>query len=225
MHSLTNILIALPAYNEAQIIGSVISDIKALNFHNIIVINDGSTDHTSDVLKTLDIKELKLPINRGVGAAMKTAILYARINGFDQLLLMDSDGQHYPSDIQILYQKMITSKADMVIGSRFHQERSEIPTTRRIFNKIANWVTLLGNIKVDDSQSGFRLLNRKAIEKLDLELDDYAVCTEMIWKCKKEGLIISEAPIKVKYTKYSMSKGQNLFKGIKTGLSLIRKVK
>ncbi len=214
----------MPAYNEASVIASVIEEVRKEGYFHIVVINDGSSDDTSKILKEINVRELKMPINRGVGAAMRLGIIFARANGYQHLVFIDADGQHFPSDIEKLYDKMQETGVDLVIGSRFHKDQSSVPLIRRIYNKIANLLTLLGQTKVKDSQSGFRILNRRSIEKLELELDDYGICTEMIWKCRKNKLTMSETPISVRYTEYSLGKGQNFIKGVKTGYSLIKKI-
>ncbi len=217
-----DILIALPAFNEATVIHDVITDIKAHGYTNIMVVDDGSTDNTTDTIKDITKHNLRLCINCGVGAATRAAILATRALGYQYLIFIDADGQHYADDIDVVVNEMDKSKADMVIGSRFIARQKGIPKMRRFYNLIANVITNAGRFTVTDSQSGFRMLNRKAIENIHLEIDDYGVCTEMIWKCNVSKLNISEAPIKVRYTEYSMSKGQNFWKGVKTGISLMK---
>lgn len=214
----------MPAFNEASVISTVIERIKKCGYSNILVIDDGSSDTTHQVAVRSQIKALKFCLNRGVGAATQAAIYYARRNQLEYIVLIDADGQHFPEDIDLLVEHIEKHQADLVIGSRFLDQKSAIPATRKIFNAIANVLTFLGKSKVTDSQSGFRLLNKKAIERINLDLDDYGVCTEMIWKAEKAGLKIVEVPIRVIYTEYSMSKGQNLWKGIQTGIGLVRKL-
>lgn len=217
-------LIALPAYNESSVITNVIESLRAEEYSNIVVIDDGSMDNTAQVVRSLGVPLVRLPINRGVGAAFRAAIQYAQYHNAENLVLMDADGQHYPEDIKGLFYTLQNSNADIIIGSRFLDSNYEhIPFIRRVYNKIANWITYLGERNVTDSQSGFRILNQNAIQNLDLECDDYAVCSEMIWKAKRQGLQLKEAPIRVRYTEYSLSKGQNLWKGVKTMVSLVRK--
>ena len=214
----------MPSFNEATVLEEAINEIRAEGYKNILVVNDGSTDNTSTLLKRLNVQELKLVLNRGTGAATRAAIHYAKLNKIEYLVLLDADGQHLPSDIERLYLSHLKNSSDVVIGNRFHNNSSKVPMTRKFYNKIANLVTRLGNTKVNDSQSGFRLLNKKAINTLNLKIDDFGVCTEMIWRCQKEGLKLSETPISVRYTEYSMSKGQNLFSGFKTAISLLKKL-
>ena len=218
------ILLAIPAYNEAEVLESSIKEMQEEGYFNLLVVNDGSTDSTSEILHNMNIPEIKFVLNRGTGAATRASIYYALENNVDYLVLIDADGQHLPSDIKILFQCMQDNQCDVVIGNRFHENSDKIPWTRKFYNQIANIITRIGNTKVNDSQSGFRLLNKKAIQMLELEIDDFGVCTEMIWKCKSQNLTIAEAPISVRYTAYSMSKGQNFFQGIKTAFSLFKKL-
>lgn len=217
-------LVVLPAYNEATVIKDVLLDLKQHGYHKILVINDGSTDNTAEVVKEQQVDIITLPINCGVGAAFRAGLLFARRNNVDQLVFMDADGQHYPSDIKVLMDCAQENKANIVLGSRFIADQgSDIPRRRVFYNKLANWLTHFGQSDLTDSQTGFRLLDKEAINRLELECSDYAVCSEMIWKAKKANLSMAEAAIKVKYTDYSMSKGQNFWKGIRTGYSLISK--
>ncbi len=216
--------IFLPAFNEATIIGNVIKRIKKSGYSNIVVIDDGSSDNTSLVAKNEDVFVISLCVNRGVGAAIKTGILFAKKHEIEKIVFLDADEQHYPEDISKLIIEMQQQNSDIVIGSRFMDKASYIPYTRIIFNKIANLFTHFGKTRVTDSQSGFRLLNKKAITSLELELDGFSTCTEMVWKCNKLNLKLTETPIRVKYTKYSQSKGQSLWKGVQTAFHLIKNI-
>lgn len=216
------IWIFLPAYNEATVIREVLNGIKSFGYHNIVVIDDGSTDDTKKYAKEEQVTTLHLCLNRGVGAATRSAILFAKRKNIEYMAFMDADGQHYASDIDKLVTEMHQQKADIVIGSRFLEKESKIPFSRIIYNKIANLFTYFGKSRITDSQSGFRLLNKMAINKLDLELDEYGICTEIVWKANSMKLKLAETPIRVRYTEHSKSKGQNLWKGIQTAYYLIK---
>ena len=216
------IWIFLPAFNEATIIKNVIKDIKTIGYQNIVVINDGSTDKTVEIAKKEKVKVISLSINQGVGVAIRTGIAFAKRKNFEIIVFLDADGQHHPQDIDNLVHAMNNQNADVVIGSRFINKKSNIPKSRIVFNKIANIFTHFGKATVTDSQSGFRLLTKKAINSLNLELDGYGTCTEMVWEVNKYHLKLVETPINVNYTTYSKSKGQNLWKGIQTAFYLIK---
>lgn len=217
-----NIWIFLPAFNEATVIREVIKSLKSCGYTNIVVVDDGSTDNTHKFAQEEGAKVLRLCLNRGVGAATRAAILFAKRKNIEFMALMDADGQHYPSEIEKLTNELQKQQADIVIGSRFLEKKSKIPFSRVIYNRIANMFTYFGKSTVTDSQSGFRLLNKVAIHHLNLELDEYGICTEMVWKANALKIKIVETPIKVQYTKYSQSKGQSLWKGIQTAYNLIK---
>lgn len=218
----SDIVVLLPAFNEAQVIGNVLSDIKEEGYDNICVIDDGSSDNTKDIAMSHGAIVIQHPINRGAGAAIQTGIEYVKMVNGQYLLCMDSDGQHSPDDIEVLLSKMIESNADIVIGNRFESNTNEIPERRKLYNSIANIFTnIFCKNNYPDSQSGFRLLNRKAIKSINLGSRGFGFCSEMIIKGEKLKLKIEQAPIKVIYTKYSMSKGQNFLEGVRTAKDIL----
>jgi len=220
-----NILIILPAYNEASVIAEVIKAIKNEGFSSICIVDDGSQDTTAQIATNAGATVISHPINRGAGAAAQTGITYANENGFQYCVLMDSDGQHLPQDITNMYTAMTNNQSDIVIGNRFIDKSNEVPTHRRFYNRIANVVTnVFCKKSYSDTQSGFRLLNRQAIERLNLKNRGFGFCSEMIIYAEKAGLKISETPIQVLYTPYSMSKGQNLEEGVRTARSIFWRV-
>ena len=222
---LSELHIALPAYNESSVIKHVIQELYDHGFNNIIVVNDGSSDETLSVASNMGVTVLSHILNRGAGAASQTAIDFAKKQDIQYLLLMDADGQHHTSDILSLFKAIYKSEYDIVIGNRFDLSVNDIPKTRIFFNQIANRLTnFFCKKSYSDSQSGFRVLNRKAIEKLDLKVDGYGFCSEMIIVGENIGLNIGEEPIKVSYTEYSMNKGQSFTNGISTAFNFMWRI-
>ncbi len=221
----SDILVILPAFNEAPMIGTVLSRLRFIGYTNVCVVDDGSSDMTGREALKYGAILLTHPINRGAGAAIQTGISYAKNNGFQHAVLMDSDGQHLPVDIERLCYSMQQTKADIVIGNRFSSRDNDIPDHRIVYNYIANVFTnIFCRKKYLDTQSGFRLLNRKAIEKMQIKNRGFGFCSEMIIYSERAGLVIKETPIQVLYTKYSMNKGQNLKEGIRTARSILWRV-
>lgn len=221
------ILIMLPAYNEAKVIGNVIKEIKQEGFKDILIIDDASKDNTSTIASKAGAKVLIHPINRGgPGAPTMTGIIYARRNNYDHVVIMDSDGQHSPKDIKKLLQ--YSNKYDVIIGSRLKGDISNMPTSRKLVNFIGSFVTwFFFGLFVWDSQSGFKVLNKKAIEKINITYDTYEFCSEMIGEIKSHHLSYIEVPIKVIYTHHSLNKqdtGQSFWNGFRMGIKfLLRK--
>lgn len=225
MNSRGKTLVALPAYNEANVIQDVLGKLLKLNKVDIIVIDDGSSDKTRAIVHQLGVKTISHACNRGAGAASQTAIEYARNKYFTTLILMDADNQHHISDIERLAKAINDDVADILIGNRFGSINNEVPISRIIFNKIANRMTNLFCTGVyQDTQSGFRALNKKAIDKLNLKVDGFGFCSEMIIVGEQLNLRIHEIPIHVDYTDYSLSKGQSFGKGIVTAFQFIWRI-
>lgn len=206
-------------------VGEVVRRVRGCGFDQVLVVNDGSTDDTAEAACRAGARVLSHPINRGAGAVSQTGILYARRNGIRYLVQMDADGQHHPEDLVRLLDRMSRGDCDIVIGSRFMEANKEIPMVRVVYNQISNvftnwfcrrWYT--------DTQSGFRMLNRQAIERLELHIDGFGYCSEMIIQAEERDLRVEEEPISVSYTAYSMSKGQDLHTGIITALNLLWKL-
>ncbi|MEM1319730.1 MAG: glycosyltransferase family 2 protein [Bacteroidota bacterium] len=222
MIPLHDIWVVLPAYNEETVICKVIETIQTCGFRRIIVIDDGSEDQTASKAESCGAMVVQHLVNRGAGASTQTGIELARMKGCQYLAFMDADGQHDPADLLKLWEKMEATQCDIVIGSRFLQTSGKIPVTRIIFNGIANTLTnVFCKGRYTDTQSGLRLLNRKAIEKLELEIDGFGYCSEMLIVAEQEQLKIEEAASTVRYSAYSISKGQDFQIGITTALNFI----
>lgn len=194
-------LAIVPAYNEEKNIGDVIKEIqKEVPEYEILVINDGSTDKTSEMVREFkSVNIVDLPINLGIGGAVQTGFIYCWEKNYDICVQVDADGQHKPSEIKKIEEPIIKDEADMVIGSRFVGE-SSFKTTffRRMGIKIfyfANRI-FLGE-KIKDSTSGFRAYNRRAIEILRKYYPDDYPEPEAIFILKKRGLRIKEVGVEM----------------------------
>ncbi|MFA4669675.1 glycosyltransferase family 2 protein [Pyrococcus kukulkanii] len=192
-------LIIIPAYNEELTIGSVVT--LAKKYGDVLVVDDGSIDRTSDIAKKAGAITLRHEANKGKGQALKTGFRYALENNYDAVVCLDADGQHDPDEIPLLLKPILNGEADMVIGSRYlNGAHKNIPLYRRLGLWVLNKTTALASgAKITDSQSGFRALNRKALENLELSADGYHVESEMIHKLSEKGLRIVEVPINVRY--------------------------
>jgi len=215
------IFIAIPAYNEGKAISKVIKSIKKEGYKNIVIADDCSKDNTYNEAKKAGAVVLRHFINRGAGAATKTAIDYALLNRAYIIITMDSDGQHDPKDIKNLIKPILDKKADVVIGSRLLNPKG-MPWYRRFFNFGGNVVTfVLFGLWVTDTQSGFKAFTKEAAKKIQIKMDRFEFCSEIIGEIKKNKLRVAEIPIKVIYNEYSLSKGQNFMNGLKMIVKLI----
>ncbi len=175
------IAIIVPAYNEEKSISSVVDDINSVAKENnlnitAIVVNDCSTDTTSEVISKLNCVKLNLPINLGIGGAVQTGFKYAFKNGYDYAIQIDGDGQHPANEIPKLVNLCVENNMDVVIGSRFiNKEGFQSSAIRRFGINYFKWLNrLLVGETINDSTSGYRLLNRKAMEIVyDYYPDEY----------------------------------------------------
>lgn len=156
-------VIIIPAYNESDTIGDVVGRIEAERLGlDIVVVDDGSTDRTRDVLRRLPVITISHPINLGYGAAVQTGMLYAARENYDFLVMMDGDGQHVPGEIRKLLDGL-DAGADIAIGSRFLSGSGgyRIPAFRRFAIRFFSLLAkTLGGVDIRDVTSGFQAMQR-----------------------------------------------------------------
>jgi glycosyltransferase involved in cell wall biosynthesis len=193
------IVVGIPAYNEQKNIASIIIKLKK-NVDQIIVCDDGSSDDTAIIAKELGAIVIQHEKNRGYGAAIKSIFLKAKEMKVDILITFDADGQHRIKDMKNIIEPIQKNEADIVIGSRFLNEKSNIPKYRKIGIKTITKITnkTIGQ-KLSDSQSGFRGYSKKAISDITPVETGMGISTEILIKGSKNNLRIQEVPIIVLY--------------------------
>ena len=211
------IIVAMPAYNEARYIGSVI--LKARQYADeVIVIDDGSSDDTVKVAGLAGATVVQHKENQGYGAAIQSILAQARARNPDILVLLDADSQHDPEEISLLT-KAISDGYDLAIGSR-KLRRDDIPAYRQAGQKVISYFTrILSGSKLADTESGFRAFSRKAIAVLEPKEKGMAVSAETVSLATAKGLKIAEVPISAIYTK----DGSTL-NPVKHGLGVLNRV-
>ena len=189
-------LIIIPAFNESENILQTVKNIQeeAPEF-DYVVINDHSRDDTLDILIENHFNYVDLPVNLGIGGAVQTGYKYALENGYDEAVQVDADGQHDVAYLKNLVTKMETDNADMVIGSRFINNKGFQSTfMRRIgityFTKL---IHLLTGKTITDPTSGFRLANRKVIEYFSVNYPrDYPEPESIVYLLKQNMKVVEE---------------------------------
>lgn len=202
----------IPAYNEADNIGTVIAKLKSY-VDEIIVVDDSSHDNTYEIARLAGAVVVRHIINRGQGAALRTGTQLALDRGADIIVHFDADDQFQAEDIPDMLTPLRNGLADAVLGSRFLTKKSDLPKMKQyIIMPLARFINrLLFNIKLSDPQSGFRALSRASAQKLKIENDGMAHCTEIIYKLFKNGDRVVEVPITVIYHEF----GQKFSGGFK----------
>lgn len=161
------IVIVIPTYNNGKTLAGVLHDVR-LYSQDIIVINDGSTDETGDILQQeANLTILTHPANRGKGTALKHGLCRAKELGFRYAITLDSDGQHFASDIPLFVEAIEKEPDTLLVGAR-NLTSDNMPGKNTFANKFSNfWFTLETGIKLTDTQSGYRLypLQRMSVNK------------------------------------------------------------
>lgn len=221
------IFVVIPAFNEAMGVGPVVMELHE-RYKNVILVDDGSTDATMENAQQAGAVVLRHMVNRGQGAALQTGITYALSRGANCIVTFDADGQHRVEDIERLVEPIRRGECDVVLGSRFLDvpadscgegaltqtlltEKSEaMPTGRRFMLRAAVLFTRVVNrMNLTDTHNGLRAFSRRAAEQIDLHLDRMAHASELLDQIRESGLPYCEVPVRVRYTDYSLAKGQS----------------
>lgn len=224
-------LVAIPAYNEEETIRDV-AETASAHSEEIVVIDDGSEDNTIRQAWRADVQIVAHTENRGYGSSLQTAFEVADSRGAENLVILDGDGQHDPSDVPDVVQTLEETDANVVIGSRFVGDSSgNIPLYRRfglfVINTLSN--ISMGNLDraswIQDTQSGFRAYDRDAIEHLSATEtigDDMGASLDILYQLSEADHTIAEHPIVVDYDVPSGSSQNPVTHGLGLLLTILR---
>lgn len=216
------IWILVPCFNESKVINQTISELSKY-FQNILVVDDGSTDNTTNLLKSLNATVLQHPINLGQGAAVSSGFEFiSRIDNSKAVITFDADGQHSVNDAVTFANEILSSSEDIIFGSRFIHHEKNVPFIKRLVLKI---VTKISNVilkmNLSDTHNGLKAIKIDALDKIKLKTSNYAFESELLAKVSKLGLSYRELPSDIIYTEYSKTKGQSLRNGMRILESLV----
>jgi glycosyltransferase involved in cell wall biosynthesis len=219
-----NIFVVLPAFNEAPIMGTVLQEVfLTVPKDHVLVIDDGSTDGTGIIAERMGVLTLRHLINCGQGAALVTGLQVALGLGADIVVSFDADGQHRAADIPELVAPILHGEADVVLGSRFLRHKPEgMETTRYLVLKLgAVFTRMVSGINVSDPHNGFRAFSRYAARTIQIKQDRMAHASEILHEISRHRLVYVERPVKVRYTEYSLAKGQRSTAALKIGVKFL----
>ena len=195
--------IVVPTFNNDQSLAGVIQDLLSYT-HNIIIVNDGSTDNTDQILKEHpQLEILTFEQNRGKGSALREGFQLAEKLGFEYAISIDSDGQHYPDDLAVflneLESKTPSGPEILLVGDR-NMGQDGIPGKSSTGNKFSNfWYLAVTGINLSDTQSGYRLYPLKIINPIKIYTRKFEYEIEIIVKAAWRGVDVRNIPIKVLY--------------------------
>jgi glycosyltransferase involved in cell wall biosynthesis len=205
-------LAALPVYNEVGYVNDVLDKVR-LHASDILVVDDGSSDGTSDLLfDRRDIEVVRHETNRGYGAALRTAFEYAIEEGFDGIVTLDCDGQHQPHRIPRFIEA--ASAADIVSGSRYlkHYDGDDAPPPQRHFinRRITGELNRKLGFDLTDAFCGFKAYRTSALREMRITDDGYAMPLQLWVEAAAAGLRVIEIPVPLIYLDLSRSFGGSL---------------
>src|SRR5438270_4079936 len=196
---LSRVVVIIPAFNEERSIGSIVLRLRqAIDI--VIVVNDGSRAATAEVARLAGARVVSHPTNSGYGAAIRTGLTAAQEQQASAVVLMDADGQHRVEDVRDVVAPILEDEADVVVGSRFADSRTQVPPIRRLAQHGLTWLSNVGSgVKLTDSQSGMRAFSPRAISALLLKSTSMAAASEMQFLASDANLRVREVPIEVRY--------------------------
>ncbi len=222
--SKSEIYIIIPVYNEAAIIAQTLHQLLQTEY-NIVVVDDGSSDGSGQVIKEFPVHYICHPVNIGQGAALQTGMDFAKMKNALAVVHFDADGQHRVDDIAQVLSPVLNDECDVVFGSRFLQKNdASIPFSKKIFLQLARYVNwLFAGILLTDAHNGLRALNKKALNTIYFSENKMAHASEILWLIKDNHLTYKEVPVTIEYTAYSRRKGQSLWNAINIIFDLLFK--
>ena len=213
------IIAGLPMYNEEETIGTIVT--KVLDYvDEVICVDDGSSDSSARIAESCGAIVHRHRVNRGYGGALKSLFAKAREMNADALIILDSDGQHEPSDIPKLLKPILDGEAEFVIGSRFVDGggSEDMPAYRRLGIKVITAASnLSSDLEIQDTQSGFRAFSKLAIERLRFDSEGMELSLEMLEDAHEKDLKIQEIPTVIRY---DVPKGSN-FTALSHGFTVL----
>ena len=216
--------LVVPVYNEGPVVAGVLREALTV-FPNIVAVDDGSTDDSAAQVATTGALLVRHPVNLGQGAALQTgietALLLPHVRYF---VTFDSDGQDDTADADAMVARLRADEADVVLGSRFLDGRTKPGLLKRIVLRGAVWLTnAQSGVKLTDAHNGLRALNRTAAGQLHLRQNGMAHASEIIEQLGRSRLRWAEHPVHIRYTEYSMAKGQSVLNAVNILTDLIYK--
>ncbi len=216
--------VVIPARNEETVFGSVLDDLLLeCPGVDVVVVDDGSTDHTAEVAAARPVHLLRHVVNLGQGAAIRTGFAYALEMGAEIVVTFDADGQMNGGDVQAMVDPVATGECEVTLGSRFavHRPTGMSLARRGLLRAALGFTRLTSGLPITDVHNGFRAFSRKALENMSVTQNRMAHASEIVHEIARLKLRWMEVPVRISYSEYSRRKGQSPLGAVDIVLDLI----
>lgn len=216
--------LVIPLFNEGTVVGDVVRHARE-TFPNVVCVDDGSTDDSADAARRAGAHVVHHPINLGQGASLQTGLRYALTDPeAEYFVTFDSDGQHRVEDALDMVRRLAAEPLDIVVGSRFLDDRTKPGVIKRLVLKAAViFQNVTSGVRLTDAHNGLRALSRHAASSIRVTQNRMAHASEIVNEIGRLKLRYAEQPVHIIYTDYSRSKGQSVWNSVNIISDLIFK--
>jgi glycosyltransferase involved in cell wall biosynthesis len=214
--------VVIPMFNEGTVIRSVVEDVRR-TFPFVVCIDDGSSDDSAEQARAGGAAVVRHPINLGQGASLQTGFEYALSDPqMTEVLTFDADGQHQVADAVEMVEKLRADDLDIVIGSRFLDDRTQMGGLKRLVLRLAAFYTRrTTGMPLTDAHNGLRVLGRDLVSRLRIRQNRMAHASELIEQIGRLKVRWAEHPTHIIYSEYSKAKGQSIWNSVNILVELI----
>ena len=216
-----DVWIVVSAYNEARRLDGTLRSLCAA-YSNVVVVDDGSQDATTDIALVHPVWLLQHSVNCGQGAALQTGIRFALEQGAAIIVNFDADGQHCVEEIEQLVAPIRAGQVDAALGSRFLGQTEQMPRHRWLVLKLGVWFTRLFSwIDVTDTHNGFRAFSHQAAQQIHIRQNRMAHSSEILDEIARQKIRYCEVPVTIRYTADTIGKGQSSWNSLRIVAQMI----
>lgn len=214
--------VVVPMYNEGEMIASVVAELRE-HFRFVVCVDDGSSDDSVAAARAAGARVVQHPINLGQGASLQSGFDYAlKDPHMTDVVTFDADGQHQLVDAIGMVAKLREENLDVVIGSRFLDNRTQMTPLKRGTLRLAAWYTrMTTGMALTDAHNGLRVLSRGLLEQVRLHQNRMAHASELIDQIGEAKANWAEYPTHIIYSEYSKAKGQSVLNSINILVELL----
>lgn len=210
-----DVCVVIPVFNEASVVTDVVREVRAV-YPLVVCVDDASTDTSAAQVRLASAALVRHPFNLGQGAALRTGLEFGlRHTGAKYFVTFDGDGQHDVADVAGMLRLLEAGDAEIVFGSRFLDDRTQLTRSKRLLLQAAvRYTRISTGLSLSDTHNGLRAFTREVAEALDLTMNGMAHASELLSIVASRKFRYAEAPVHIRYTDYSRGKGQPLLNSI-----------